>query len=609
MIVALALVVSMAQTQVPQVRDGVITGLVVDASSGRPVGAAIVQITGAPLSGRVDPSRPPGQPRILTGSDGRFVFRDLPAGSFTIAVTKAGYSEGASGRRVIGGTSQPVVLTAAQRTAETSIRMWKNAAITGTIVDEAGEPVVGLQVRALRRTVTGGRRRFAPAGTTATTDDRGAYRLSGLAPAEYLVTTSHPALSANMSAFADVRTGRGGSGAELAAVIGPPGTANAIQVGNAQVMLGRGGAIPPPPVGGRMQIYPPIFYPSALAPAQAMTIALTSGEERIGVDLQLQPVPTVRVAGTLMAPSGPAGLVALRLVPAGVEDIPAEALAPASVTDGAGSFTFAAVPPGPYTLKASNMLATPGPTRGGDLYWLAMPIAVSGDDVDGVVAVMRPSLRISARLEFEGASPKPGAQSQRPGQFTPAPFTLEPDDLGPFPNAMGGMALQSGEQVFTLGGYAAGKYRVRVSGSPTGWMFKSAMLNGVDVSDTPFEFTRDIPDLVLTFTDRWSGIGGTVQGAGAGGAMVLAFTTNPQAWENTGTVPRRLKSTRANAKGEFGISSVPPGEYYVIAVPEEQAADWRDPKALEVLARQATQVSIAEGEHKMIDLRLKDVRQ
>jgi hypothetical protein len=150
---------------------------------------------------------------------------------------------------------------------------------------------------------------------------------------------------------------------------------------------------------------------------------------------------------------------------------------------------------------------------------------------------------------------------------------------------------------------------VRVQGSPSGWMFKSAMLNGVDVSDTPFEFTRDIPDLVLTFTDRWSGMGGTVQGAGAGGAMVLAFTTNPQAWENTGTVPRRLKSTRANAKGEFGLSSVPPGEYYVIAVPEEQAADWRDPKALEVLARQATQVSIAEGEHKMIDLRLKEVRQ
>ena len=54
---------------------------------------------------------------------------------------------------------------------------------------------------------------------------------------------------------------------------------------------------------------------------------------------------------------------------------------------------------------------------------------------------------------------------------------------------------------------------------------------------------------------------------------------------------------------------MPPGDYYVVAVPEEQAADWRDPKTLEALARLATQVNIAEGEHKMIDLRLKEVRQ
>jgi hypothetical protein len=46
----------------------------------------------------------------------------------------------------------------------------------------------------------------------------------------------------------------------------------------------------------------------------------------------------------------------------------------------------------------------------------------------------------------------------------------------------------------------------------------------------------------------------------------------------------------------------------VIAVPEEQM-EWRDPKTLEALARQATQVSIGEGEHKTLDLRLKEVRQ
>jgi hypothetical protein len=237
-----------------------------------------------------------------------------------------------------------------------------------------------------------------------------------------------------------------------------------------------------------------------------------------------------------------------------------------------------------------------------------MPIAVGGDDMDGVVAAMRPALRITARLEFEGATPRPSPQPQRPGQFTPPPFTLERDDLSSaIMGGIGRLVAGAGESV-TLGNLLGGTYRVRVTSSPPGWMFKAAMLNGVDVSETQFELTRDIPDLVLTYTDRWSGMSGVVQGQGAAGAMVLAFTANPQAWENSGANPRRMKSARANTKGEFALSSVPPGEYYVIAVPEEQM-EWRDPKTLEALARQATQVSIAEGEHKTLDLRLKEVRQ
>ena len=64
--------------------------------------------------------------------------------------------------------------------------MWKNAAITGMVVDEAGEPLVGIQVTSVRRTNVGGRRRFTP-GVTATTDDRGIYRLARLVPGDYAV--------------------------------------------------------------------------------------------------------------------------------------------------------------------------------------------------------------------------------------------------------------------------------------------------------------------------------------------------------------------------------------------------------------------------------------
>jgi len=39
-------------------------------------------------------------------------------------------------------------------------------------------------------------------------------------------------------------------------------------------------------------------------------------------------------------------------------------------------------------------------------------------------------------------------------------------------------------------------------------------------------------------------------------------------------------------------------------VPEGQLTDWRDPKALEALARLATPVTIGEGEHRIIDLQV-----
>jgi len=190
--------------------------------------------------------------------------------------------------------------------------------------------------------------------------------------------------------------------------------------------------------------------------------------------------------------------------------------------------------------------------------------------------------------------------------------TLENLD-GPFAPGPGGGSGGGGAtwdaQTFTLFGYPGGRYIVRVANSPAGWMFKSATLDGRDVSETPFDFQRDVADLVITFTDRWSGISGSVQGAAADGASVVVFPTDAQSWANYGSNPRRLKSARASAQGRYGISSLPPGDYYAVAIPEEQAADWRDPKMLEELARIATRVSIGEGEHKTIDLSLKEVRQ
>jgi Carboxypeptidase regulatory-like domain len=608
-----------AQSPAPAAGDGAIAGQVVDAGTGKPVSGVVVSVSGPSMaprrtstinaSGGLGFSMSPGVSSILTSADGRFLFRDLPPGSFTVTATKGGYADGASGRKRIGGAAQPVLLTADDKAADIVVRVWKNSAITGTVTDEAGEPVVGLQVRVLARTaslsapesrdpafVRLGIRPFVTTVNPVLTDDRGVYRFGDLTPGEYIVVAGPPLTSATRSIFSDNRSGAGSR--DLLALMGN-GTAGAsVQVGDALVAVGRGAAVPPPPAGGRIRVYPPTFYPSGLVAGQATTIALGSGEDRSAIDIQLAPVATARVSGTLMSAGGPLEMETLRLVPAGAEGIPLDIVAPASVTNAAGEFIFAAVVPGRYTLHGS----TSGGAAG--MSFLDLPVTV-GDNIDGLLAAMSPAVRITGRYQFDGTTPPP--TSATPGRpVMQVPFILDPADSVSVLDQLR-VSIFWGDRGFIVDGYPPGRYRVRVPNSPQGWMFKAAMLNGVDVSETPFELTRNVDDLVVSFTDRWSGVGGTVQGTGSDGASVLVFPTEAQKWTTAGWNPRRLRSARANAKGQFGLSSLPPGDYYVVAVQEEPPGDWRDPASLDALARIATQITILEGEHKTIDLRVREV--
>ena len=568
---------------------GVITGQIVDGVSGKPVSAAVVSIAGTGITPNTAIDRPQ---RVLTAGDGRFVFRDLAApGSFTISATKGGYAPGASGRRRPNGESQPVELTVQQLSRDVVVRMWKLGTITGTIVDEAGEPVVGAQVRALAWRSTAGRRRLAPAGQNATTDDRGVYRIPGLSAGEYVVMTSPPSLSMRNTSIADVT--RGGRGSEQMVVTsGQARAAGLLAVGDALLMLPPGAVVPPPPGGNRLQVYPTTFHPSAPGPTQASTVVLGSGEERSGIDIHLQPVAVARVSGILVTPPGVSPEL-VRLLPPLSADVPAEIQASGAFPDSSGAFTFAAVVPGQYRLQATAF-------DGGYMIFADLPLAVS-DDVDGLTVVMRPSLKVSGRLQFDGMAARPeGTRS------TFVPFSLEPVDAGQ--TASPTRTSRITDTGFSVGDFLPGRYVVRVTNSPQGWMFKAAMLNGVDVSEMPFELTRDTGDLVVTFTDRWSGISGTVQGRGNDDAAVIVFPADAQRWTTPASTPRRLKLARTNARGEFGIT-IPPGEYFVVAIPDDQSDDWRNPATLDALARIATQINIGEGQHETIALPLRQVRQ
>ena len=592
---------------IPVTTDGLIVGQVVDAVSGRAVSGAVVSLGGTltvqqgSSSIRITGTTAPR--RGLTSRDGYFVFRDLPRGDFTITAAKPGFADAAYGRRRPNGPSQQLSLTAEPR-REIVLRMWRHGAINGAVTDEIGEPLIGIAVQSFRRTETGGVRRYVPS-QTATTDDRGVYRLSNLSPGDYIVAASSRQVAVPLALARDDRDLRATPTPDTALVAVPrPGSASALQLGDSVYALPPNGPTPPPPEDGRLSVYPPTFHPAAASALETLVVTLRPGEEREGIDLHLRPVRTVRVGGALNGPANMLAMRRLRLVPAGNDVIEASELV--TSTDARGAFVFPAVPPGDYALKTTTRDVNWRGEPERALHWADVPLTVGPEDMDDVEVVLRPGLIVSGALAFDGAARRPYGNLQR------VPIAIE----------RASSSLPGGETVanaivddtgrFSTMGVPAGSYYVRVTDSPIGWMFKGAMFKGRDLSEFPIELGDDVDGISIEFTDRWTGIRGIVTTPSVqvdDAALVILFPTDSSRWRTSAPVARRLRSTRVRTNGEFSFASVPTGEYYITAIGDEDGADWQDPGFLDVASRSAARITINDGDQKMITLRRKDTRQ
>ena len=592
-LVLLALALHFQNPQAPVSSGALIVGQVIDVASKRPVAGAVVALGGPP--------GPNGQPRlpVLTGPDGRFVFRDLPRGNYHLSAVKPGYVDGAHGRTRAGGPSSPLIIKDDERRGDLVLRLWRHAAISGTVIDESGERQVGVQVRAYRRASAGGRRRYVPSGV-AFTDDRGMYRIGTLIPGHYIVGTAPRHLSLPMSL---VRSS-GPESQPMAAEIA--GRGGALMLGDAGYVLGPGSPTPPPPEGGRLAVYPPVYHPAAPAGEAATVITLASGQDYGSADIQISPVASVSVSGFIIGPEGPLTATPLRLVPANSMEVPADSDGLTAMTDRKGAFVFSAVPSGYYSLKLNRgMSFSPaGPSRmEPSLTWVDLPLTVGEEPIENLGVTASAGVRISGRVEFEGDP------TRARGPVQNIQITIEPADLAAGAAARPVIARANASGEFTSPPLAGGRYFVRIADSPAGWMFKGATAEGRDIADTPLLLSSDTSNVTIQFTDRWSGVGGRVQAAGgpATDAAVIVFPTDVEAWGSSGQFSRRLRMTRVSAGGEYSFN-LPAGDYYLVAVRDEQAADWQDLEFLEEASREAARVRIEEGERKVQDVRLRVTR-
>ena len=502
---------------------GLILGRVVDAGGGRPLPGAIVTLLGAG----------PASPRAITNGSGQFVFRRLPKGRFTLLATRPGFVDGAYGRRRPGGSTGSVQLDDGQHVGDIVITMWRRAAVSGTVTDEAGEPMIGLNVRLFERRYTAGHRRFLPSGN-ATTDDRGVYRFAALAPGDYIVVfVAHEAslpleiteLRRNPPPPSDTKRQEIMTESFRVGMTGGGIGSQEMQVGSSVRQIDQS-AVPPisDDAGAPVFVYPTLYFPNSPSAGRAGVITLESGQERDGVDLSLHPVRASRVSGAVVGPDGPAANISVHVMPATTEDT-TELETAATMTDANGIFTLTAVVAGQYEIKAARVPRPPGPAPGSNTVMTTIqvggmmmgvsssidgagpppappipddpalyadtPINVGETNVDNVLVTLQRGASVSGHLEFDGGANRPDASA-----LSRVPVMLERADnaslmnLGPvgligLPPAPPGRIDETG--AFKTYTQPPGRYLIRIGGAPGGWTLKSVIVQ-VDtetVADQP----------------------------------------------------------------------------------------------------------------------------
>src|SRR5687768_17577104 len=159
---------------------GRIKGRLVTADTGTPVRRAQVRLSGPDIMPK----------SAATDQEGRFEFKDLPAGAFSVSASKSGFVTVNYGQKRPFEPGKPIEIVDGQVVENADITMPRGSVISGRIMDEFGDPIADTQVSAMRSTWVNGRRRLQSAGRTATTNDLGQYRIYGLPPGDYFVSAT-----------------------------------------------------------------------------------------------------------------------------------------------------------------------------------------------------------------------------------------------------------------------------------------------------------------------------------------------------------------------------------------------------------------------------------
>jgi protocatechuate 3,4-dioxygenase beta subunit len=545
----------------PATGRSTIRGHIVAADSGQPVRRATVRITAPEL--RVPRS-------MLTDVNGQYEFAQLPAGRYSITASKNIFVTWSYGQTQPASPGKPVMLADNQTADNLNISLPRGAVLTGRVTDEFGEPVPTVFVSLMRVQFVQGQQRLMPAGNgnSPSTNDLGEYRMFGLTPGQYYV-----AAQPQQQAFPFP-------------AIGPLGG----QPEGADARTG----------------YARTFYPGTADVSAAQKITVGIGQTIGEINIMLLPTRLATISGVAVNSQGqPFDRGNIQIMPRGGMVFGGVSGGPLKQD---GTFAVPNVPPGQYTLRAIAPQGPPAPgARPAPPEFSVAIVSVNGEDVTDVRLTPVVPVTLSGRVSFDD----PGAaQALKPSAIRVMAQALNPDDTIGFPAAPGPPPTLQDDFSFELK-INPGRIGLRTTvqaapGTPNGWQVKAVRVSGIDVTDSGVQVdARGATGIEIELTNRRQEMSGAVtdaRGDPVKDYAVILFAQDRVRWG--APFNRYFATGRPGDDGRFKIATLPPGNYYAIALDRIDPAQSQDPEFLEGLTRQASTFSLTQGETRTLDLKL-----
>jgi hypothetical protein len=470
-------------------------------------------------------------PRTATSDDeGKFSFNDLPPRQYRLSARAPGYV-------------QPRTLGQSYRIGDTvTLTLAKGGVITGRITNELGEPVVAVRVSAQPvRDAAGNPLQGAIGFYAQQTDDRGVYRLYGLAAGSYLVLANAPDTQFSPLTAYENET--------------------------------------------------PTYYPSATRDA-AQEVTVRLGEETRNIDIRYRGerghLVSGNITGAVEAGDSANRFVAVSLKPvASLASYSSATVRPQATGYG---FELVAIPNGEYELtarryEAQATVAASAPRR----------ISVKGADVIGVTLNLLPLGLLTGRIVLaspaaedkcaetipfaweeaslwaQRAEPGRGEEGQVESGLTPARLTIE--------------------GAFVIYGLAAGVHRPSITTQNSHWYLRKVTLvkeptappaRNAPVGETDLSRTgialkpgEKLTGLIITLAPGAATLQGRLVSAVEGKLPELVRVYLVPAEAAAADDVLRYAETLVNQEGKFTFTRLAPGRYRLFAeaiLPDEARA-------------------------------------